>query len=190
MPVATIYIPHLSPDGSAEHALFTDLFRRHGAKIFFYFLKYVKRHEVAEDLLQDLFANIWSKRGNLLKEKNTEAYLFVSARNLLYNHLKQIVEEALPPLQEDVLSFSSEHVEETIRYRETAASYYEALVSLSPQRRRAFVLSREQGLSYQEIAQQMGISPRTVEKHISEALQLLKGKLTVPYTLCFLFIIW
>lgn len=190
MPYTTLHIVLPESNGGDEHQLFTDLFRTYGPKIFFYYKKYVKRNEVAEDLLQEVFASLWTKRDYLRKEKNIEGYLFVSARNQLYNHLKQAVAETTAFLPEKGLAFSYDHVEETVRYKETEATYYEALSTLPAQRRKAFILSREQGLSYQEIAQLMGISPRTVEKHISEALQLLRGKLSVPSTLCFLFIIW
>jgi RNA polymerase sigma-70 factor (ECF subfamily) len=185
----TLYIAYPTNEGD-EHALFTDLFRQHGARIFCYFKKYVKQTAIAEDLLQEVFANLWAKRDRLLKEKNITAYLFVSARNQLYNHLRQAIAAETITLQEDAGPLSYEHVAENIAYKETQATYYEALSALPPQRRKAFILSREQGLSYQEIAQQMNISPRTVEKHISEALHTLRGKMSAPYMLCLLFIIW
>ncbi|WP_436486832.1 RNA polymerase sigma-70 factor [Chitinophaga sp. ARDCPP14] len=188
MPSTTLYIAY--PNAGDEQQMFTDLFRKHGAKIFFYFKKYVKREEIAEDLLQEVFASLWSKRDRLQQEKNITAYLFVSARNQLYNHLKLAVATATTTLPEDTLPLSYEHVEEAIRYKETKATYYEALSTLPPQRRKAFILSREKGLSYQEIATEMGISPRTVEKHVSATLHLLRDKMNDPYVLCLLFIIW
>lgn len=190
MPSTTLHIALPGSGEGDEQAMFTSLFRTYGARIFFYFRKYVKRTEVAEDLLQEVFANLWTRRHHLSEEKNIEAYLFVSARNHLYNHLKQLVTETTVLTQEDDLTFSYDQVGETMRYKETQAAYYEALAALPAQRRKAFVLSREQGMSYKEIAEEMGISPRTVEKHISEALQWLRGKLSTPYTLCLLFIIW
>lgn len=189
MPATTVYIAYpLSSEGD-EHALFTQLFREHGARIFSYFKKYVRRQEIAEDLLQEVFVNLWNKRDKLLQEKNITAYLFVSARNQLYNHLKQVIATGTAALPEDTPGLSYQHIEENIRYKEAKATYYEALSRLPAQRRKAFILSREKGLSYQEIALQMNISPRTVEKHISEALQVLRGKMNAPYLLCFLFII-
>ena len=189
MRATTLYIAY--PDnGGDEHTLFTTLFREHGARIFFYFKKYVKQTPIAEDLLQEVFANLWTKRDTLLKEKNITAYLFVSARNQLYNHLRQSIAAETIALPEDAGPLAYEHVEEHIEYKETQATYYEALSALPPQRRKAFILSREKGLSYQEIALQMNISPRTVEKHISEALHTLRGKMSAPYMLCLLFIIW
>lgn len=185
----TRYIALPGSDGGDHHALFTSLFRTYGARIFFYFKKYLKRDELAEDLLQELFANLWNKRDSLLKEKSIVPYLFVSARNLLYNHLKLTVAREAP-LSVDELPFSYQHIEEAIDYKEMQTAYHEVLSSLPPQRRKAFMLSREQGLSYQEIALQMDISPRTVEKHISEALRLLRDKIGLPYTVCFLFIFW
>lgn len=191
MPTPTIHIAPSLPDGD-EYALFTHLFRRYAPRIFYYFKKYVKQDVTAEDLLQEVFANVWSKRDGLLKEKNIEAYLFVSARNQLYNHLKRSLakEPVSLPADSDAMYFSYQHVEEDMLYKEVVTNYQEALSSLSTQRRKAFLLSREQGLSYQQIAQVMGISPRTVEKHISDALQILRHTMGPSYFLALLFIIW
>jgi RNA polymerase sigma-70 factor (ECF subfamily) len=181
---------------SLEHStanqaeLFTHLFRRYGARIYQYFKKHVKGHEIAEDLLQELFANIWSHRDNLRHEKNIEAYLFVSARNHLFNNLKKVLNEATADLSEADLVITNEPVAAALQFKETQATYHKALEMLSEQRRRAFTLSREQGLSYRQIATEMGISPRTVEKHISEALQLLRQTMPTSCLLSLLFTIW
>ena len=190
VPSTTLHIALPGSGEGDEQAMFTSLFRTYGARIFLYFRKYVKRTEVAEDLLQEVFASLWARRHHLSEEKNIEAYLFVSARNHLYNHLKQLVAQTTVLPHDDDLDLSYDQVGEAINYKETTVAYYEALAALPPQRRRAFVLSREYGKSYKEIGEEMGISPRTVEKHISEALHWLKGKLNTSYTLCLLFIIW
>ncbi|MCW3464485.1 RNA polymerase sigma-70 factor [Chitinophaga nivalis] len=191
MPHRILHIALPEANNLPAHELFTHLFRTYGAKIFFYFKKYVKSDVVAEDLLQEVFANLWTKQDSLSTEKNIEAYLFVSARNQLYNHLKQaVLATPVTASLEDDLSASYNHVEESMHLNEMKTCYYEALATLPAQRRKAFILSREQGMSYQEIAAQMNISPRTVEKHISASLQLLRHKLTTPCIVSFLFIIW
>lgn len=190
MPSTNLHIALPQSNDGDDHQLFTHLFRTYGARIFFYFVKYVKREEVAEDLLQELFASVWMKRANLLQEKNIEGYLFVSARNQLYNHLKRVVADVTVMAPEEMPARGYDHVEEVVDYKEVQVAYYEALAQLPAQRRKAFILSREHGFTYQQIAEQMGISPRTVEKHISEALQLMRGKMGASYTIALLFIIW
>jgi len=183
-----IDLPEIALNNDAD--LFTYLFRRYGGRILNYYMRYVKRQEPAEDLLQDLFIKIWNHRGNLLEEKNIEGYLFISARNHLYNHLNKKLNAESITLTEDEVPVASEQVDGYLIYKETEAVYKAALATLTEKRRRAFLLNREQGLSYREIALQMNISPRTVEKHISEALQLLRQRIPSHYLPFILFIIW
>lgn len=190
MPSTTLHIAVPGSNDGDHHQLFTHLFRNYGSRIFFYFLKYVKRKDVAEDLLQEVFASVWTKRDKLLQDNNIEAYLFVTARNQLYNYLKRMVADIAVTAPEEMPARPYQHVEEAVDYKEVQVAYYEALAALPTQRRKAFILSREHGFTYQQIAEQMGISPRTVEKHISEALQLMRGKLGASYTVAILFIIW
>jgi len=175
-------------DEANDEALFTELFHNYSGKMFHYFKKYLKHTPAAEDLVQEVFASVWNSRKHLLKDKNIEAYLFVSARNRLYNHLKKTL-QAAPIAEADDNSASYSHVDEVVSFKETFTKYQQVLSSLSEKRRQAFILSREHGLSYNEISQRMNISPRTVEKHISEALQLLRAEINIT-PLIALFIIW
>ncbi|MBN9383764.1 MAG: RNA polymerase sigma-70 factor [Chitinophagaceae bacterium] len=177
-----------------DHQLFTALFRRYAGRIFAYFKKHVKRDDLAEDLLQEVFASIWQKKDTVLGNDTVEAYLFVAARNQLYNFLakeRRLGQTTLP--LEDALAvntISSYSVEQHLALKEIKEKYRVILDSLSPQRKMAFELSREYGLSYDEIAGRMDIAPRTVEKHISAALQSLRSGLAEGAIISLLFIIW
>ncbi|TDW96822.1 sigma-70 family RNA polymerase sigma factor [Dinghuibacter silviterrae] len=169
---------------------FTQLFREYAPRIFYYFKKHVRREDVAEDLVQEVFASIWRRKDSLLVDDilpaGIGAYLFVATRNHLYNYLEKSVRDKKAPGADTAYT----HVEEYLSERQKKEHYRIILDTLSPQRRQAFQLSRDYNLSYQEIADQMGIAPRTVEKHISAALQTLRTRMVEWILLVVLFINW
>ena len=178
--------------------LFTQLFRKYAVRIFYYLRKHVKREDVAEDLMQEIFANIWKKMDSLVvngvASDSIDAYLFTAARNHLYNHLEKTLKEdrCFLPLEhlDSSAQSSYSHIEEHITGKELKRELGDVLNSLSPQRKIAFELSREYNLSYYEVATAMGIAPRTVEKHVSAALKTLRRRMKAFTALLSLFIIW
>ena len=185
-------------DTRLRENLFTQLFRQYAARIFYYLKKHVKREDLAEDLMQEIFANIWKKMDSLVVNgtvsETIDAYLFTAARNHLYTYLEKTLKidpRYLPLEHPDSPAQSSySHIEEHIDAKELKAELDDILDSLSPQRKIAFELSREYNLSYYEIATAMGIAPRTVEKHISAALKTLRRRMAELAVLLSLFIIW
>ncbi|KAA2245133.1 RNA polymerase sigma-70 factor [Chitinophaga agrisoli] len=173
-----------------DEVFFTELFRQYAARIFHYFKKYVKQDHIAEDLMQELFANMWARRAFIKEDKNPEAYLFVSARNHLYNHLQKTLKTGrVITLQEVNPETTYSQAEEPIYYNAAYQEYRTVLNFMSPQRKKAFELSREYGLSYREIADTMGISIKTVESHIAAVLQVLRRKIGHLLLLAFLLLI-
>jgi RNA polymerase sigma-70 factor (ECF subfamily) len=176
-----------------QEELFTQLFRQYAARVFYFFKKQVKHDELAEDLMQEIFARIWKMRDSLFVNgaavETIEGYLFTAARNHLYNYLRKTLNEDVS-LTTAHLESSYSPIEEQITEKELKAEYGMILSMLPPQRKRAFELSREYDLSYHEIASTMGISPRTVEKHISAVLKIFRGRMTPLTVLLTLFIIW
>ncbi len=134
---------------------------------------------VAHDLVQDVFLDLWMRRTTLNPTQPLRPYVYRMARNRALRHLRDErrrarkraehlgAPPATDPLQPDTLA-------ETHQLETLLARWLEAL----PERQReALVLSRWLGLSHQEIAQVMGISPRTVNNHLLRALDTLHQRL-------------
>ncbi|CAM3218903.1 RNA polymerase sigma factor [Rhodothermus bifroesti] len=134
---------------------------------------------VAHDLIQDVFLDLWMRRTTLNPAQPLRPYLYRMARNRALRHLRDERRRArkraehLPansttePLLPDTLA-------ETHQLETLLARWLEEL----PERQReALVLSRWHGLSHREIAQVMGISPRTVNNHLLRALETLQRRL-------------
>ncbi len=151
----------------------------------FRFLSSLVSTSVAEDLLQDLFLNIWKLRHTLNPEKPIQSYLFRAAKNHALNYLRhQKVERRESELFSHSVEDRAKKVDAT---SPTPEELYEqkflqdelqkALQSLPERCRVAFVLSRYENLSHVEIADAMEISPKTVNNLIIRALELLRKRL-------------
>lgn len=143
------------------------------AKTAFYL---TKDREVAEDLSQDIFLKIWNNKSKANTIHNIKAYLISSVKNLALNHIKDVSRYT----SSDELEFKyiadpaiSTHTEED-RLTTLITQY---ISDLPPKCRLIFTLNRLEGLTNDEIADYLGITKRTVETQISNALKTLRSRL-------------
>jgi RNA polymerase sigma-70 factor (family 1) len=142
---------------------------------------FVQDHTIAEDIVQDVFVRIWEKHQSIILEPQARPYLYRSVRNACFNHLgskKRIPLQSLSDNdagEEDSLiwTVSEEPDEDDIpNYRELLKKGIEQL----PEKcREVFLLSRTGQLSNQEIADQLGISIKTVNNQTWKAMKLLRA---------------
>lgn len=156
---------------------FTLLFRRYHAVLCHHALRFVWSKEVAQDLVSDVFLNFWKNQEFIQISTSYRAYLFRAVRNGCYNYVTRELSrrastdglenwEAQTPRPDQILHFDElQHKIESI------------IAQLPPQCKRVFLLNRFEGKKYAEIADELKISPKTVEMHISKALQQFRNVL-------------
>lgn len=130
----------------------------------------LSRHDI-DDLIQEAYSRIWS--ASLGGIQNPRAYFFASLRNLLLEQARHALIVPMERMGEiDELRIPSEEPgpERRIAARQELDRLRTFLTSLPAQCRRTFELRKMQGLSQREVASEMGISERTVEKHLAKAL--------------------
>ncbi len=154
-----------------EHA-YKLLFDHHWNRIYQVALSFLKNHEEAKDAVQLVFIRLWEKRSHLPKVHDFNPWLFIMARNTIMNQLNRQV--ATAGQVEDVLPEDYLTPEAMMEYKQTAQLIAEAVALLPPQQSLIFRLSREQGLTHPQIAQQLNIAPATVKSHIIRALNTLR----------------
>lgn len=147
--------------------------------------------ESAEDIVQEFFVNLWTKASSITIESSLRAYMFASVRNKSLDFLKH--NRVKEKFQHEMIRNTTEPGEEIFnRYIESELrqAINQSLDKLPPRCREIFTLSRFEGKSNQEIANQLGISKRTVELQVSNALSLLRKELKgfLPGCLIALFI--
>jgi len=130
---------------------------------------------VSTDLAQDTFMRIWEKQMDLQAEKDV-GLLYKIAGDLFVSHMRR---EKLRRESPDLIRFEQRDSspEDELQYQELQEKYEKALVKLSEAQRIAFLMSRTEELSYQEIATRLSISIKAVEKRITGALSRLRKEL-------------
>jgi RNA polymerase sigma-70 factor (family 1) len=158
-----------------DRAAFDALFRQYARRVHGFALGYVKAPEDAEELVQDVFLHVWEHRHTLREDGSLRGYLFTATYHAVLNFFRRRTRE------QGYLQYLRQHFEEARPELDLALDGQElerltdaALAQLPPKRREVFLLSRREGLTYAQIAQRQGISPRTVEVQIAEALRFLR----------------
>jgi len=158
---------------------FESLFQSHYANLCGYAVKYVWELDQAEEIVQDLFFNIWSKRSDLNITSSIESYLFRAVRNACLNYLKHLkVRDSYASNVKESYNEGRDHDHNPVEVLELQDKIDEAIEALPPERKKIFMLSRHEGLKYKEIAEQLGISVKTVEAQMGKALKHLRVSLS------------
>lgn len=132
----------------------------------------------AEDAVQKVFLRLWDDRHNTSITTSVKSYLYMAVHNICLNRVKQLKIQQKHN-QQIALEGQVEHNEvyEGIVEKELNYKIKLAITQLPPRCREVFELSRFEMMSYKEIAQQLDISPNTVENQIAKALKLLRENL-------------
>lgn len=149
----------------------------------------LKDRDAAKDVVQDVFLDVWNKRETLSIKTSLEAYLvravkFKSIDFIRKDKTKQQYVANMTPYSVPLTEENEEDDEQKLN-RKKQLSY--AIAQLPTKCRQVFLLSRLSGYTYKEIAEEMNISPKTVENQISRALKLLRQKLSDLMVLMFFF---
>ena len=163
---------------AGDRSAFEQIFREHFDGLAGFVYRLTRSRAIAEELVQDLFLEIWMRRERLVITETLRTYLFRAARNRAFNHLRRNKLERLwrlrQPQPEETGAVDDEHSSD-----ELAAAIRAAVASLPDRCREIFLLSREQNLTYAEIAQVLGLSIKTVETQMGRALKALRTRLDV-----------
>jgi RNA polymerase sigma-70 factor (ECF subfamily) len=170
-----------SGDASAFDAMVVD----HYQALLRLAFSYLGVRESAEEVVQEVFLRIWEQRAQWSPAGSVRPYLFTATRNGAISQLRHgrveqgLVAASRAGASPDVLRFTParEHTDDRQRVAELDAAIRAAIERLSPRMREAFVLSRQQHLSHDEIARVMGTSIKTVQAQIGGALQVLRRDL-------------
>lgn len=160
---------------------FERMFRMYFLRLAKYAYKYVGNVAVAQDLTQTVFLKIWELNGKWDPRGTVKSYLYTAVKNQCLNHIKhnKVVNEwqanqiAVPKRSQ--IKMEWEQTDREIRLNEAINL---ALNKMPDKRREVFELSRDEGLTYSEIADVLGITKKTVENHMGNALKFLKEELS------------
>jgi RNA polymerase sigma-70 factor (family 1) len=177
MSVKPLYIDIelLQKTAQGDQRAFTLLFEYYQRYVYDYGRKLTRSDEQAGEIVQDVFLKLWLNREQLETVDNFGAYLNRVVRNHSFNVLRQMAQTAK---SNSVLQIRSSETDDStshqLDYNEANRILNEALDSLPKQQRLAYKLCHIDGLKYEAAAEQMNISPRTVQAHMSAALKTIR----------------
>lgn len=159
-----------------NHQAFVEMYDTYHHGIFLFVNKYLRNEVATEDIVHEVFMKVWEVKERIDPERSFIAYLYRIARNATYKELKKRLEQYSLDIfeQEGFEPNATESLEETYQYKEYEALFENAVKSLPPQRQRVFVLCRQEGKTYEEVAHQLCISPYTVKEHMSLAMKSIQ----------------
>lgn len=175
---------------NGDEVAFELVFHRYKGYLLDFIRRSLPKEEDAEGLVQEVFVKLWMNRHKIDPSKSLNAFLFTIARNEIYDRLRKLLSKR-KYLEELYYSSreSDEQSEKQMEYDELKETVDNLVGQLPEKRREIFMLSREEGLSYKEIAIRLGISENTVDSQIRKALSYLKENLRqkITFVLFFLF---
>ena len=157
-----------------DETTFKNLFYQLYQSLYSQAYRMLNNPEVAEEVVQDAFVNFWIRQADLPSNTNSEAYLRTSVRNLSLNYLKSQYAQ-LQVISIDQLDVVFESGEDKDQNQRKIHIIQEGIQQLPSKCRIIFEMSRYGGLTYQEIADELGISKESVKTQIRIALQKLQA---------------
>jgi RNA polymerase sigma-70 factor (ECF subfamily) len=167
---------------------FKDLYFKYHGRLVLYANKYLHDIDLAKDIVQESFLALWGNNTKQVIVEHPKAYLFQSVRNKALNHIRSSKRELVgDDAVDEVLNYyelkslsNNETPFKSLLEVELEEQYSLAKKKLPKGCLQVFEMSRSEGLKNIEIAERLGVSIKTVEKHISKALLIFRKEL-LPY---------
>ena len=154
------------------------LYAKYAVNLYRFALKYLKSKEESEELVQSVFMKLWEMRRSVKADTSFKSFLYTIVHNdmcVLFRKRKynqDFIRETLRMTDQ-----ASTEVEESIDYRSALEKVEKIIENLPEKQKLIFIKSRHEGKSTKEIAEEVGLSPGTVDNYISASLKFIKSKL-------------
>lgn len=171
-----IHLQQQTAEGNEK--AFEQLYRMHKDRVYEVALTYTESAVLAEEILQDIFVQVWMKRDGLPGIADFAAWLYVLTRNRSFNVLRSMA-RAGAGVRDMVqhIPGTADAADSRLLSADVQNLVQEALHLLTPAQRKAFDLFKVKGLSREETAHVMGISPNTVKVHVLQSMRIIRAYL-------------
>lgn len=167
---------------------FDKTFRQYNNKVYAFSLRNLKNREDAEGVVQEVFVNLWKDRAKLKDVKNLEYWIFGVCFNVIRKHFRKMLREKQHLRKFAEINSSDDHSTVNEAEYQDLPEKAETIIEKLPHRQKSvFLLSKKDGLSNAEIAEQLNISKKPVENDLTSAKSFIKKALVDEGLLSVLF---
>ena len=166
-----------------DKASFEQIYKKYWSKLYIYAFNVLKEREICEDIVQEIFVDLWTKRHNV-QITDLNSYLYQSVRFQIFNHFRKSKYKKQLLMKFD-LFVEQYAIEELYEEKELQDEINHIISKLPEQRRRIYQMSRRDGLSNKEISENLNISLQTVRNQISTSLKFIRKSLKNIYMILF-----
>ena len=169
-----------------DEAALSELFDSYYQKLYQSSFKLLKTKDLADEVVQQAFIKLWENRDKIDTSRSIKGYLFIIAKNLIFDNLRNISRnEELKEIIASRIPLYHNMPEDSLIYANLKELAEKAIERLPAQRQLIFKLSREEGLTHEEIAQRLGIAKNTVKFQIVKSLKYIKETLSADLDISF-----
>lgn len=159
-----------------DESAFDQLFKLHFHKLLSFASRYTPDAELAKEIAMDVMFKVWQKKDELANDSQSlKPFLFHLLKAAIVDQFRKKSLSFLPVEQMLAEPVSRERSDDRINYLELNSLYQESLTCLTPQRRLVFEMRQQQGMSYKEIADELNISSKTVNRHLTDAVHTVRN---------------
>lgn len=165
---------------AGNHTAFRELFMRYHLKVHYFVLGLVKSESDAEDLTQEIFLKLWMYRSRFTEVRTFGSYLYVLAKHTVFSYIesRRVNLVNLESAVEEVEGRSDTPCEALVA-KDLRLLVDMIVETMPPQRKMIYRMSRNEGLSNAEIAENLQLSKKTVENHLNLALKELRNAVLI-----------
>jgi RNA polymerase sigma-70 factor (ECF subfamily) len=168
---------------NSDEFIFEQVYQEYHEKLYYYMLSKSKSTYIAEEVVQITFIKLWNNRERLNEEFTISTHIFRIASTTFIDLLRKQSNslKIYKELESRDTDLPNNNISEKMDESDVYQLLNKALNKMPPVRKKVFEMSRVDGMTYKEIADKMFISPKTVENHISKALQQLKKYFSILF---------
>ena len=170
---------------------FGRLYRLYVPQLAPFIFSITKSQVMVDEMIQEAFLRLWMNRDKLDEVRNPKAWIFKVTANICYTYLRRLlVERKVKGLIESQTSLEDLSTEQGMHVKALVQAIKEAVDQLTPQRKKIYGMSREQGMTLAEICDELGLSMSTVKNTLTTSLQFIREYLvTLGYTISLFYVL-
>ncbi len=166
-----------------DESSFELIYKRYWSRLYIYAFNVLQEREICEDIVQEIFVNLWTKRHNL-QILDLNSYLYQAVKHQIFNCFRKSKYKKQLLMKFNLMNEQYE-IEELYEIDELKNEIKSIVTKLPGKRGKIFRMSRDEGLSNKEISEKLNISLQTVKNQISESLKIIRKSLKKIYILFF-----